>query len=162
LSRGHNKRVFTESITFPFISEIYLELRSRAVKGSPMFSNSEVEGDPNSPFHTSTFTSDQSAQIVQSDLAITQREREIADIAKNIADIADLFKDMQTMVIDQGTLLDRIDYNIQETEQNVHKANEELDKGLEHQASARKKQLIFLLILAVLALIIMLSLKNRS
>jgi syntaxin 16 len=59
---------------------------------------------------------------------IDQREREINQIAKSIYQLADIFRDLQTLVIDQGTMLDRIDYNIEQTNVQVQHAVVELDQ----------------------------------
>lgn len=66
--------------------------------------------------------------IESSEAAIDQREREINQIAKSIYQLADIFRDLQTLVIDQGTLLDRIDFNIEQTNVHVQHAVVELDQ----------------------------------
>ena len=60
--------------------------------------------------------------------AIDQREREVNQIAKSIHQLAEIFRDLQTLVIDQGSILDRIDYNIEQTNLQVKEAVVELDK----------------------------------
>ncbi|KAH8550249.1 t-SNARE [Umbelopsis sp. PMI_123] len=74
------------------------------------------------------FTESQLAMIESSEQAIDQREREINQIAKSIYQLADIFRDLQTLVIDQGTMLDRIDYNIEQTNVQVKHAVVELDQ----------------------------------
>lgn len=60
--------------------------------------------------------------------AIDQREREVNQIAKSIHQLAEIFRDLQTLVIDQGSMLDRIDYNIEQTNVQVKEAVVQLDK----------------------------------
>ncbi|CAO3672014.1 unnamed protein product [Umbelopsis vinacea] len=74
------------------------------------------------------FTESQLAMIESSEAAIDQREREINQIAKSIYQLADIFRDLQTLVIDQGTMLDRIDFNIEQTNVQVQHAVVELDQ----------------------------------
>jgi len=62
------------------------------------------------------------------DVVIAQREREIEDIAKGIIELSEIFNDLSTMVLDQGTLLDRIDYNVEMTRDNVKSAHVDLRK----------------------------------
>ncbi|KAL2917489.1 t-SNARE affecting a late Golgi compartment protein 2 [Polyrhizophydium stewartii] len=74
------------------------------------------------------FTDAQLAVVVNNERAISEREREINEIAKSILGLAEVFKDLQTMVIDQGTVLDRIDYNIEQTNVALEDAHKELTK----------------------------------
>ena len=64
--------------------------------------------------------------MANNERAISQREREINDLAKSIIELADIFKNLQTMVIDQGTILDRIDYNLEQTNITLEDAHKEL------------------------------------
>ncbi|ORZ20446.1 t-SNARE [Absidia repens] len=78
------------------------------------------------------FTETQLAVLESNDVMIDQREREVNQIAKSIHQLAEIFRDLQTLVIDQGTMLDRIDYNIEQTNVQVKDAVVQLDqvKGL--------------------------------
>lgn len=57
-----------------------------------------------------------------------QREEAIRQIARSINELASIFKDLSVLVIEQGTILDRIDYNLEQTEHNVERAISELGK----------------------------------
>lgn len=74
------------------------------------------------------FSDAQMAVVEANDHAITQREKEINEIAKSIMTLAEIFRELQTMVIDQGTVLDRIDYNIEQTNVHLESAHGELLK----------------------------------
>ncbi|CAK5265746.1 unnamed protein product, partial [Mycena citricolor] len=54
------------------------------------------------------------------------RDRELTEIAKSINSLAELFKDLSALVIDQGTLLDSVEYNIEQTVDQVEDAVREL------------------------------------
>jgi syntaxin 16 len=68
------------------------------------------------------------AVLESSEHNIDQREKEINQIAKSIHQLAEIFRDLQTLVLDQGTVLDRIDYNIEQTNIQVKEAVVQLDK----------------------------------
>ncbi|CAO3661328.1 unnamed protein product [Umbelopsis ramanniana] len=107
------------------------------------------------------FTESQLAMMESSEAVIDQREREINQIAKSIYQLADIFRDLQTLVIDQGTMLDRIDYNIEQTNVQVQHAVVELDQGAKYQKKTRNRKLILLLILVIMLLIVILIFKPK-
>ena len=93
---------------------------------------------------------------------IAQREKEIEDIAQGIIELANIFQDLQTMVIDQGTLLDRIDYNVERTTEEVKGADKELTVATGYQKKSQKRKVILLLILVVVALFIFVLIKPKK
>ena len=76
------------------------------------------------------FTDAQMQVVESNERQISEREREINEIVKSINGLALVFKELNTMVIDQGTILDRIDYNIEQTNLNLEAGHEELKKVL--------------------------------
>ncbi|KAG1421321.1 hypothetical protein G6F58_003781 [Rhizopus delemar] len=108
------------------------------------------------------FTESQLAVLESSENNIDQREREINQIAKSIHQLAEIFRDLQTLVIDQGSMLDRIDYNIEQTNVEVKQAVIELDKGARYQSKTRKRKLMLLLVLIILLLIVILIVKPKK
>lgn len=69
------------------------------------------------------------------------------------------------MVILQGTLLDRIDYNIEESYQNVQKGVEHIVKAEKYQKKtsncAFKTMLVFLVGIAILSIILAIKWSGR-
>lgn len=59
----------------------------------------------------------------------SEREREILRIAKSIHELATLFSELNVLVIEQGSILDRIDYNIEQTQRSVGKGKVELEEA---------------------------------
>ncbi|KAI8085853.1 t-SNARE [Gilbertella persicaria] len=108
------------------------------------------------------FTESQLAVLESNEAAIDQREREVNQIAKSIHQLAEIFRDLQTLVIDQGSMLDRIDYNIEQTNLQVKDAVVQLDKGAYYQNKTRKRKLILLLILIIILLIVILIVKPKK
>ncbi|KAI8375288.1 t-SNARE [Choanephora cucurbitarum] len=107
------------------------------------------------------FTESQLAVMESNEAVIDQREREVNQIAKSIHQLAEIFRDLQTLVIDQGSILDRIDYNIEQTNLQVKEAVVELDKGSRYQNKTRKRKLMLLLILVIMLLIVILIVKPK-
>lgn len=60
------------------------------------------------------------------------------------------------MVADQGTVLDRIDYNIEQTQSRVHQGLIHLQKAEGHQKKNRKMMCITVLVATIIVLIIIL------
>ena len=74
------------------------------------------------------FTDAQLQVVAENEHAITQREKEINQLAKSILGLAEIFKELNVMVIDQGSVLDRVDYNIEQTNIHLEQAHDELVK----------------------------------
>lgn len=102
----------------------------------------------------------QQQQVQQRELLLMlEREREISNLAMGILEILTIFKEMESLVVDQGTLLDRIDYNLQNTVQDLKLSDKELVKAKNYQKRSTKCKLILLLSLVVLALFILVLVK---
>lgn len=74
-----------------------------------------------------------------------QREQEVNTIVKSIVDLNDIFKDLSRMVCEQGTVLDRIDYNIEQTQTQVYEGFKQLQKADAYQRKNRKMCAIIIL-----------------
>ncbi|KAI8909681.1 t-SNARE [Gorgonomyces haynaldii] len=109
------------------------KLRQRDAKGGPTQFHQGTKEDEDLD---SVFTDAQLQAVASNEAAITQREQEINQIAKSILGLAEIFKELNTMVIDQGSVLDRIDYNIEQTNVHLESAHNELIKGAEYQKNA--------------------------
>lgn len=73
------------------------------------------------------------------------REQEVTKIVKSIIDLNDIFKDLSHMVQEQGTILDRIDYNVEQTQSRVTEGLRELQKAERYQRKNRKMLCIMIL-----------------
>ncbi|XP_059609462.1 syntaxin-16 [Phlebotomus argentipes] len=87
---------------------------------------------------------------------IERREQEVSRIVKSIVDLHDIFKDLAGMVQEQGTILDRIDYNVENTQTRVSAGLRQLQRAEMYQRKNRKMMCI--LILASVTLFLMLVL----
>ncbi|XP_032665939.1 syntaxin-16 [Odontomachus brunneus] len=81
-----------------------------------------------------------------------EREEQIGSIVQSIGDLKHIFKDLAVMVEDQGTILDRIDYNIEQTQVQVQEGYKQLKKADSYQRANRKLYCIVVLAAAIILL----------
>lgn len=93
---------------------------------------------------------------------LASREREISKLAMGILEISTIFKEMETLVVDQGSMLDRIDYNLGRTVEDLKSSDKELIKAHGYQKRTTKCKIIFLLCLVVLALVVLVFVKPHG
>lgn len=95
-----------------------------------------------------------SARITQQQLLLFEeenskmaehREQEVTKIVKSIVDLHDIFKDLAGMVQEQGTVLDRIDYNVEQTQTKVSEGFRQLQRAEVYQRKNRKMYCITVL-----------------
>ncbi|XP_015172748.1 PREDICTED: syntaxin-16 [Polistes dominula] len=82
-----------------------------------------------------------------------EREQQIGNIVQSISDLKYIFKDLASMVQDQGTVLDRIDYNIEQTQVQVSEGYKQLKKADSYQKANRKLYCIVILASAIILLL---------
>jgi syntaxin 16 len=87
---------------------------------------------------------------------VTEREEEVHKIVRSIVDLNDIFKDLAHMVHEQGTVLDRIDYNIEQTQVQVFEGYKQLQKAEKYQKKNRKMHCILVLATVIVVLLILL------
>ncbi|XP_059055800.1 syntaxin-16 [Achroia grisella] len=87
---------------------------------------------------------------------VAEREEEVNKIVRSIMDLNDIFKDLGQMVHEQGTVLDRIDYNIEQTQVQVHEGFKQLQKADRYQRKNRKMHCILILAVTIIVLVILL------
>ncbi|CAB3229291.1 unnamed protein product [Arctia plantaginis] len=87
---------------------------------------------------------------------VAEREEEVNKIVRSIVDLNDIFKDLGQMVHEQGTILDRIDYNIEQTQVQVHEGYKQLQKAERYQRTNRKMHCILMLAITIIVLVILL------
>ncbi|KAL6268630.1 hypothetical protein P5V15_001764 [Pogonomyrmex californicus] len=81
-----------------------------------------------------------------------EREEQIGNIVHSIGDLKYIFKDLAVMVQDQGTILDRIDYNIEQTQVQVQEGYKQLKKADSYQKANKKLYCIVILAAAIILL----------
>lgn len=84
------------------------------------------------------------------------REHEVIKIVKSISDLHDIFKDLGQMVQEQGTVLDRIDFNVEQTQTRVTEGYKQLQKAEMYQRKNRKMHCILILASVTLVMMVLL------
>ncbi len=87
------------------------------------------------------------------------RSRDIVSVQESIVQLAELFKDLAVLLVEQGTILDRIDYNIEHTWENIDKSVAELGQAEKYQKKTGYKLCMLLLLFIIAGLIIAVGLK---
>jgi len=70
-----------------------------------------------------------------------------------------LFKDLAVLLVEQGTILDRIDYNIESTRDNVERSINELEQAEQYQKKTGFKMCMVFLLIIIIGLTIALAFK---
>ncbi|XP_011183308.1 syntaxin-16 [Zeugodacus cucurbitae] len=84
------------------------------------------------------------------------RDEEVTKIVKSIYDLNDIFKDLSQMVQEQGTILDRIDYNVEQTQTRVSEGLRQLQRAEMYQRKNRKMCIIMVLAAVTLFMLLLL------
>jgi syntaxin 16 len=100
------------------------------------------------------FTGDQSAQVLESRIAIDQRNRQIEEVTTLVAQLTEMMGDLATLIADQGTMLDRIDGFLEAAVDEMHQGNENLAQAEQHQKSSTKCFVIYMIAMIILILIL--------
>lgn len=95
-------------------------------------------------------------------LILATREREISKLAMGILEISTIFKEMETLVVYQGSMLDRIDYNLANTVEDLRQSDKELLKAQGYQKRNTKCKLIFLMTIVAFGLFIVVLFKLKG
>ncbi|KAH8271002.1 hypothetical protein KR044_013296 [Drosophila immigrans] len=86
------------------------------------------------------------------------REEEVTKIVKSIYDLNDIFKDLGHMVHEQGTIMDRIDYNVEQTQTRVSEGLRQLQRAELYQRKNRKMCIILVLAAVTFLMLLLLIL----
>ncbi len=128
----------TREIQKGFMKEV--KRRQAMMGGVDDFAN------PTGSLLDAAFTSGQAAALESIEAEAEQRSTEINAIAKSVAELNRLFKDLAGLVIDQGTLLDRIDYNIENVQEQTKAGVVQLQRAEEHQKQGTAMKCILILV----------------
>jgi len=107
----------------------------------------------------------QEQEQAEIDLAVAQeREEAIRNLERDILDINDIFKELGSMISEQGEVIDSIEQNVERAQDQIETGAVHLEKAKVYQAKSRKKMccllLILLIVAAVVAVILYLSLRH--
>merc|ERR1719221_1014599 len=108
------------------------------------------------------FDAEQLQRLKQIEQNASNRTQEILNIAKSVHELATLFQELSVLVVEQGSLLDRIDYNVEQTLDNLSKAKKHVDKANVYQKRSRSALCIIVLIMLILVAGFILVLKQMA
>ena len=135
-----------------------VELRQRSEKFNDIFSDSTNTNPTSNPYSIG-FDEQQTSVLTESEDLVNQRVEEIKKISQTVKELAEITRQLNEMVMEQGTIIDRIDYNLETTENHVEKAVEEIKTAEKYQKAMRVKIIVLILLLLILGAIIILILK---
>lgn len=98
----------------------------------------------------------ETAQAKQSLADIEARHGDIMKLEKSIKELHDMFIDMAALVQTQGEMIDRIEYNVVQSENFVKAASTDTKKAVKFQSAARRKKILLIVCAIVLIAIIVL------
>ena len=138
--------------TFREAQRNYLQgMKSIEQKGKQYIDNESIEATlPNLANIADGFDEVQLARLEQMEQNASDRTQEKLNIAKSVHELATLFQELSVLVVEQGSLLDRIDYNVEQTLDNLSKAKVHIDKANVHQKRSRTALCIIVLIMLIL------------
>lgn len=99
------------------------------------------------------FTNDQITQIQENNYAIEHENQELTDILESLRNILELSDALKNSIFQQGTILDRIDSNVQNTNEVMEEAIKTLEKAETHQKSGMKCMYAYLACMLILTII---------
>lgn len=135
-------------------SKIYFE--NPALEDDMMFAQGDEDID--STFMNSRNNQQELLYLEEENTRIVQqREQEVNAIVKSIVDLNSIFKDLSQMVADQGTILDRIDYNVEQTQTQVYEGFRQLQKADAYQRKNRKMCAILILSATIILMVFILA-----
>ncbi|CAF1060582.1 unnamed protein product [Rotaria sordida] len=100
----------------------------------------------------------ETAQAKQSLADIEARHGDIMKLEKSIRELHDMFIDMAALVQTQGEMIDRIEYNVVQSENFVKAASTDTKKAVKFQSAARRKLFIIIGIIAIVIVILVIIL----
>jgi len=127
------------------------EMKKKEQRSSQYIDNESISQTlPDLDHIADGFDKDQLERLEQLELNASNRTQEILNIAKSVHELATLFQELSVLVVEQGSLLDRIDYNVEQTLENLSKAKVHIDKADKHQKRSRTALCIIVLIMLII------------
>ncbi|KAL1498148.1 hypothetical protein ABEB36_008995 [Hypothenemus hampei] len=85
---------------------------------------------------------------------IEARHADIIKLENSIRELHDMFMDMAMLVENQGEMIDRIEFHVEHAVDYVQTATQDTKKALRYQSRARRKKIMIMICLAILAIIL--------
>jgi len=105
------------------------------------------------------FDESQMEQVLENQRDLLSRDRELGNILTSVIELKSMFEQFSTLVIEQGTLLDRIDYNLEQSEVKVDQGTQDLVQAEQTQKCSTVTICLIFVVIAVLCIAILLAIK---
>ncbi|KAN0035617.1 hypothetical protein ACTA71_004900 [Dictyostelium dimigraforme] len=164
IKQSKSAKLQSLSILFRQIQKLYLNgLKKRSNLFSDIYNKGSVidEEELNEEDEIIfDFSIEQKQLIDKMENEITTRAKEIKNIVKSVNDLSALFQDLSLLVAQQGTILDRIDYNLNETETMLIDSNRDIIIARRIQKEYTSRLCILMILVAlVVAMVFIFILK---
>ncbi|CAH1394157.1 unnamed protein product [Nezara viridula] len=144
------ERRLLQSVTRAMVTEMStLQAEFKAVESNyvNMVKSREERSKPYFDFETETVEEDWGEiNLVQQ--SIEQRgvdEKQVENIMRSFVELRDLYLDLSRLIVDQGTILDRIDYHVEQAQNQISRGTQKIAKAAQYQKSHKKLFCIFIL-----------------
>jgi syntaxin 1A len=108
----------------------------------------------------------ETAQAKQSLADIEARHGDIIKLEKSIKELHDMFIDMAALVQTQGEMIDRIEFNVVQSENFVKAASTDTKKAVKFQSAARRKLILIVgicgVIIAIVVIVVIIVVTRQS
>ena len=151
------------SVEFRQDQKLYLQkLRGQAAKGDLLqlgtANQSDQEEIEEEPFNVN-FTDEQAQVVAFKQNRAQDQSKQIRQIVRSINELAEIMDDLAMLVHDQGSILERIDYNIEQTEHFVIEATTAVKESYQSVKKTKTKLCIMALACLIILMLFILILK---
>ena len=154
-------------ISFPFVAGITHESRSSksVIEIKNLFKPENEEKNSTRSYVVNGFsqakflTGSDERIYIANEKEIKTRDKELKDVLSSIIELNDMIQEFNKLVIEQGTILDRIDYNLENTEYQINEGVKNIIIAEQYQKCSFLSMCILILLLFFIILIICLLFK---
>ncbi|KAF7506384.1 hypothetical protein GJ744_011850 [Endocarpon pusillum] len=120
-------------------------------------------------FQQAILSSDRRGNVQSALRAVQDRNRQIQQIERRLLELAQMFQDLDAVVIQQDAAVQNIEQQGEQVEENVAKANVEIDGAIDSARAARRKKFwclgiaaLIIIIIVVVVVVVVLVVRNNN
>jgi len=141
--------VHLQDLTFQFKADQRMYLQTLRGLETAAGSGFEMQSYDSKNTRDWRFNNDQMKMLEESEQDADLWEEDSKRVLESVQELSEIFKDINILIIDQGTILDRIDFNLECSEENMSRANENLEEVIKKRNHWKKYLLIVLLLIII-------------